>query len=558
VSRWFALFAFALCAPAVAAYWWLAGRPVALADAPTDRLPCVSYTPFRGDQTPFDRTLMIPPGQIEEDLRLLAERVACVRTYAVDQGLDAVPEIAARYGLKVMLGIWIGREKAGNRRQIETAAHLANAFPDTVQSIVVGNETLLRREQTAATMAGYIAEVRRLTGVPLTYADVWEFWNKNRELADAVDFITIHILPYWEDHPIDNDLAAPYVAAKWREMQALFAGRRLMVGETGWPSLGRQRDGAVPSRVNQARFVREFTVIAVRDGIDYNLIEAFDQPWKRALEGAVGGYWGIMDGARRVKFPFKGPVEEDPAWRLHLALALALAAVPVLAAMRRRRLSASRWLVAAAGAQAAGTTLVEAALHVMATGRNLWEFVVGGASLGLTAATAWIVLDLVAGGNRWRETAAAPVRRVLGWLRRPTAADLDAGLALGLLQGLAVFAAAVHVLGLVFDARYRGFPVAHYLVPAVGFLVLWLAGPAAGDDGDRAEEAWLAAILVPGALAVPFLEGLANEQALVFSAVAVVLGLPWFVRAWRRRQGPFGWTARRSPSRKPTAESSVL
>jgi exo-beta-1,3-glucanase (GH17 family) len=47
----------------------------------------------------------------------------------------------------------------------------------------------------------------------------------------------------------------------------------------------------VPSRVNEAKFMRGFVAMAEANGWHYNLIEAFDQPWKRASEGAVGGYW---------------------------------------------------------------------------------------------------------------------------------------------------------------------------------------------------------------------------------------------------------------------------
>ena len=85
-------------------------------------------------------------------------------------------------------------------------------------------------------------------------------------------------------------------------------------GRTGGPSAGRQRWGAVPSVVNEARFFREFLAFAQQSGVRYNVIEAFDQPWKRLLEGTVGGYWGIFDGALEPKFPMTGPVVEDARW----------------------------------------------------------------------------------------------------------------------------------------------------------------------------------------------------------------------------------------------------
>ena len=69
------------------------------------------------------------------------------------------------------------------------------------------------------------------------------------------------------------------------------------------------RDGALPSRTNQARVVSEILDLAKRENFRVNLIEAYDQPWKRQLEGTVGGYWGLIDDAHRaVKYP---PGEPD-------------------------------------------------------------------------------------------------------------------------------------------------------------------------------------------------------------------------------------------------------
>ncbi len=87
-------------------------------------------------------------------------------------------------------------------------------------------------------------------------------------------------------------------------MAVAFPGKEILIGETGWPSAGRMREGALPSRTNQARVVSEILDLAKREGFRVNLIEAYDQPWKRKLEGTVGGYWGLFDSIkRRVKYP---------------------------------------------------------------------------------------------------------------------------------------------------------------------------------------------------------------------------------------------------------------
>src|SRR5262249_58646287 len=126
--------------------WWLA-TPVILARAridPAAKLECVSYAPFRGDQTPHDPTLVVSPDQIAEDLVELAKVSKCVRTYSIDNGLDKVPELASKVGLKVLLGVWLGRDHAKNALLADTAIALARDNPGTVGAIIVGSEVLLR------------------------------------------------------------------------------------------------------------------------------------------------------------------------------------------------------------------------------------------------------------------------------------------------------------------------------------------------------------------------------------------------------------------------------
>ena len=160
----------------------------------------------------------------------------------------------------------------------------------------------------------------------MTYADVWEFWLKSPELASAADFITIHILPYWEDDPVSVEDAVAHVREVRDRVQATFPGKEILIGEVGWPSAGRMREGALPSPANQARFLSGVVAAAKQEGWKVNLIEAFDQPWKRLLEGTVGGYWGVYDDQRREpKFRFGETVSNHPDWRLKAGLGIGAA-----------------------------------------------------------------------------------------------------------------------------------------------------------------------------------------------------------------------------------------
>lgn len=102
---------------ALAGLWYGLGKPVQLADAAsaTHKLQCASYTPFDKDQSPFDQPFKLRPARMDADLALLAERFQCIRTYSMT-GLEAIPALARKHGLKVMLGAWVKCQPLGYRQ----------------------------------------------------------------------------------------------------------------------------------------------------------------------------------------------------------------------------------------------------------------------------------------------------------------------------------------------------------------------------------------------------------------------------------------------------------
>ena len=255
-----------LVSAAICASWAYMGARVAMPSTPisaNEKLYCISYSPFHGRQTPFNLSLRIDTRQIEDDLTKLAAVTNCVRTYSTDFGLDHVVEVAARLDLQVMQGIWIGEDKVRNRREMATVAALAKRFPGVIRSVVVGNECLLRGEISPADLADLVREAKAQMSLPVTYADVWEFWLRYPELSDVVDFITIHVLPYWEDLPVSADKAAAHVEDVIRTVTRAFPGKEIFVGEFGWPSAGRMREGALPSPANQAYVIQDVLAVGI-------------------------------------------------------------------------------------------------------------------------------------------------------------------------------------------------------------------------------------------------------------------------------------------------------
>ena len=527
---------FALAAAAIVAAWGWLGAAVEMPASPLgpgEKIPCVSYTPFRGDQDPFGPDVPIDPRQIEEDLVRLKPLTDCIRTYSVDHGLDQVPEIAGRHGMKVMLGLWLSSLPDLSRHQTETAIALARRFPDVIQSIVVGNEVLLRGEMSAPDLVNTIRAVKAQVTMPVTYADVWEFWLRYREIATAVDFITIHILPYWEDFPIPVDAAAAHVGSIRSQVAAAFPNREILIGEFGWPSAGRMREGALPSRANQARVVQQVLAQAKRDNYRVNLIEAFDQPWKRRLEGTVGGHWGLYDAYdRQAKFTWGAAVSNHPAWRWQAGGGVALAAAIFAAALAARRRAAvplrpGQWLAIAAMASVSGTligwTVENIPLESLSTGdwlRSLaWALVALAAPMACAAAVASGLtvpsFACVLGRNAYRSR--PPLTLVLG----------------ALLIGLAVLAMQA-ALGLDFDPRYRDFPFAPLTGGVFPFLLVSLLrrdpkSPAPESPGPKSPrptaEVVTAVMLGLSAIYIVFNETLANWQALWFCAGVAAFAL---------------------------------
>jgi glucan 1,3-beta-glucosidase len=510
----------------VAAWWWL-GTAVPMPSAaliPGEKLYCVSYTPFRGQQSPLEPGTQIEAWQIEDDMARLSRLTDCVRTYSTRNGLDRVAEIAERHGVKVMQGIWLGGDPAAAERDIAVAIGLAQRFPQTIRSLVVGNEVLLRGEMAASDLAALIRRVKGQVAQPVTYADVWEFWLRHREVHDAVDFVTIHILPYWEDFPIPANQAAAHVDSIRRRMAAAFPAKDILIGETGWPSAGRMREGALPSPVNQARAVHEVLNAAKREGYHVNLIEAFDQPWKRRLEGTVGGHWGLLDADRRMpKFAWGEPVSNHPHWRLQAAAGVALAALVFGAAFAARRVgppaspSRSIWLGVAAMALAAGISIGWAIQNV-----PLESLTVGDWLRSLTMLVLAVAAPLTGAAALVRGDVVPSLARVLGGAdRRPTGAlTLILGWALAILCVVTLQVA----LGLVFDPRYKDFPFAPLSAAVAPFLVLGLAGPQRSGTRGIAETLFAATL----GMAVAYIvlnESFANWQAFWLAAVLLCLAV---------------------------------
>lgn len=489
------------------ALWWWFDRPVPVAEALTGPLRSVSFAPYRGHQDPIDQDIP-PPTQVEADLKALVGHVEGVRTYGTTRGLDVVPRLAERYGLLVTMGAWLTSDRtaegrAENEQEIAGLIGAANAYPRTVTRVIVGNEVLLRNDLPAGRLIEQIRKVKAAVRQPVSYADVWVFFLKHPEVARELDFITIHVLPFWEDEPRPVDQAEAHMLHAVEAIREAFPGKPILIGETGWPSMGRDRGAAAVSTVNEARYVRAIPGIAARNGLDYNIVEAFDQPWKASLENTVGANWGILDAGRVPKFAMQGPVVEVADWRTRAAVAIGAGVIAFLM-FGRSSANFGAVLTLALLCQFLAWLAVTTGFHVFAVSYKWWQEAWALVRAGAPAVLACAI--------------AVQAAAILGH-RNERPSDPWRGQAL--VVAFAVYAM-IWTMLLVLDGRYRDIPEIDFLVPSLGVaaLIATRAGTRAGRAGAVQRALSLDGLFLPS---LPALADKRHRPILIFLALGLVV-----------------------------------
>ena len=508
------------------AAWYVPNRPV---DPPGglagEKFSSLSFAAYRPWESPLTKRFPTE-AEADADMALLARVAGAARTYAAHEGDFDIAALAQKHGVKVWQGIWLSGNRADNERELARGIALANTYPNTIIRVVVGNEVLLRRDLSVAELIADIDRVKRAVKQPVAYADVWEFWRQFPEVAPHVDVMLIHLLPYWEDVPTSIDGAVAHVGDVYGQMRALFPGKPIAIGETGWPSQGRERAGAVPSRINETKFLREFLELSRTEHLDYNFIEAFDQTWKYHSEGIVGANWGIYDAGRRLKIPLTDAVSNDPDWPLHATVSVATGfLLSLLGLWQGRALSASRRNTLCVAGMALGGGFGFAAAGVFGSLYDISLELAGAVNLLGQAALAVLAMlrrsgAVAAAPARTGADATATVRAFITQLKLPTLHGAFEDLCF-----VFVWTAAVMQMLLLCDSRYREFPLSTFAVPLLVTAGRLIEGDSSRTGGQR-EELFAGGILALAAVGSAVQEGPLNTQSLVWNVCAVLLAVP--------------------------------
>jgi len=336
-----------------------------------------SYTPVKG----FDRG-ELKNNEILEDLKLLEQYTKKIRVYSSEDAkkvLDIIKE--NNLNLKVDVGAWVSANKEATQKELDLLYWLLHIHKEHISSIIVGNESMLRNDVNATELIEYIEHIRQVTDIPVTTAETWYTWVEYPEIVEHVDFLNIHILPYWEF--VSIDAFKEFTIDKYNRIKNTFPDKDIVIGEFGWPSQGYNNKDAIASPQNQAVAIRNFIITANEQGWKYNIVEAFDQPWKGSDEGSVGPYWGVFDADRSPKFTLSGAVIINPHWLNQMIAAVVIGMLLTFFGLRNQKINLFHALTYGVAAQGMAFGIVMAATYPFVNYMNfgMWVMWVMGSIL---------------------------------------------------------------------------------------------------------------------------------------------------------------------------------
>ncbi|EAZ95804.1 putative glycosyl hydrolase [Flavobacteria bacterium BAL38] len=255
------------------------------------------FSLYEDGQKPGD---IISEEQVRRRMEIIAPFTKWVRSFSCTEGNEFIPKIAKEYGIKTLVGAWLGNDPEVNEKEIEGLIQLANE--GYVDIAAVGNEVMYRKDLTEDELLDFIAKVKNEipANIPVGYVDAYYEFTIKPRITEACDVILTNCYPYWEGSTIDYSLAH----MKSMYYQALDAGKgkKVIITETGWPSQGESFKDSHPSKENAMKYFINTQHWSKESNIDIFYFSSFDESWKVGAEGEVGAYWGIWDKNEKLKY----------------------------------------------------------------------------------------------------------------------------------------------------------------------------------------------------------------------------------------------------------------
>lgn len=285
----------------------------------------INYSGYRKGQSPLNK--MYPSKEeILEDLRLLKD-YDYIRLFDCSEHAYKVLELITEHKLnyKVMLGLSMAAEsnyenhpyfyrfseailnkhKAINQLRVQEIIDLGNRYQSIVSAISIGNEVQspwvnnLVHEKRLIEVAQWIKEKTKL---PVTYCEEYQYWLEGLDdLADTVDFISMHSYPAWRNIPIHQ--ACEALINDFYAVKKKYPNKDVIITETGWPTKShgakiKQEDATIE---NQKTYSLDILKFSKENNTLVYLFEAFDEPWKGETDPhEPEKNWGLFD-VNRIK-----------------------------------------------------------------------------------------------------------------------------------------------------------------------------------------------------------------------------------------------------------------
>lgn len=256
----------------------------------------ICFSIFEDGQQPGS---IITEAQVERRINILKPYSKWVRSFSCVEGNEHIPKIAKKYGMKTLVGAWLGNDLELNEKEIESLITLAKK--GLVDVAAVGNEVMYRKDLTEEQLLAYIQRVKdALPNIPVGYVDAYYEFSHRPKITEICDVILTNCYPYWEGCPIEYSL--PHMQSMFESAKNAGQGKRIIITETGWPSKGGSLKGAIANNENAMRYFIETQNWCNSEGIENFYFASFDETWKVGPEGDVGAYWGLWDKDEQLKF----------------------------------------------------------------------------------------------------------------------------------------------------------------------------------------------------------------------------------------------------------------
>ena len=254
------------------------------------------FSPYEVNQEPGDQ---ISEDQIRRRMEIIQPYTKWIRSFSCTDGNENIPRIAHEFGIKTLVGAWLGKDAEINAREIQGLIKLANE--GNVDIAAVGNEVMYRKDLNESELLSKIHEVKAAVGdVPVGYVDAYYEFADRPAITEACDVILTNCYPFWEGCHIDYSLL--YMKEMFQTASRAGNGKRVIITETGWASRGSDLHGAHPSEENFMTYFINAQQWSREEDIEMFYFSSFDEPWKVGAEGDVGAYWGIWDQNEELKF----------------------------------------------------------------------------------------------------------------------------------------------------------------------------------------------------------------------------------------------------------------